>query len=101
MKTYARPIFRTLVTAALVAAAGTAFARPDTRSMTCEQTQRLIIRSGAVVLTTGPHTYDRYVSGYGYCSRPEAPVRTYVRTKDYSDCPVYNCQRVDPPIFND
>ena len=101
MKTYARPLFRAFVTVALVAAAGTAFARPDTRSMTCQQTQRLIIRSGAVVLTTGPHTYDRYVAGFRYCSRPNAPVRTYVPTRDYDNCPVYNCQHVDPPIFDD
>lgn len=98
MKTHARPVFRILVTAMLVAASGSAFARADTRSMTCEQTQRLIIRSGAIVLTTGPHTYDRYVSGFGYCSQPYVPARTWVKTKDYADCPVYNCQRVSLPF---
>lgn len=101
MKSYARPVFRALVTVALLASAGTAFARPDTRSMTCAQTQRLIIRSGAVVLTTGPRTYDRYVAGYRYCSWPHAPARAFVPTKDYADCPVYNCRHVDPPIFDD
>lgn len=101
MKTYARPALRILLTAALAATAGTAFARPDTRGMTCQQTQRLIARSGAVVLTTGPHTYDRYVAGFGYCATPNQPVLTYVRTKDRANCPVYNCQRVDSLFFDD
>jgi hypothetical protein len=86
-----------LLTAATVA---TAAARPDTRNMSCEQTQRLIVRNGAVVLTTGAHTYDRYVAGYGYCSYPDEPTQTFVRTRDTSHCPVLNCQYSEPPIFD-
>jgi hypothetical protein len=83
-----------------VGAAGSALARPDTRSMTCAQTQNLIVRSGAIVLTTGRHTYDRYVAAARYCPLPNAPTLTAVRTKDTRQCPVYNCQRADP-IFED
>jgi len=83
-----------------VAATGTALARPDTRAMTCAQTQNLIVRNGAVVLTTGRHTYDRYVAGAGYCSWPDVPTQTSVRTADTGHCPVYSCQRVDP-IWDD
>ncbi len=51
-----------LCTAAiLIAATGFADARPDTRKMTCEQTQALIRSQHAAVLTTGQNTYDRYV----------------------------------------
>jgi hypothetical protein len=77
-----------------------ALARPDTRAMTCAQTQELILRTGAIVLTTGRHTYDRYVAAYGHCARPYVPTLTYVRTLDTSYCPVYNCQYYQP-LFED
>lgn len=88
-----------IVAVAMAAAVTAAHARPDTRAMTCEQTQRLIERNGAVVLTTGQHTYDRYVGGRGFCERPYAPMQTTVRTRDTANCPVYNCQRYEP-IFD-
>ena len=89
-----------LAAAIVVSATGSALARPDTRSMTCAQTQNLIVRSGAVVLTTGRHTYDRYVASARYCSFPNVPTLTTVQTKDTRQCPVYNCQYADP-IFED
>jgi hypothetical protein len=82
-----------------VAFTGSAMARPDTRTMTCAQVQNLIERSGAIVLTTGRHTYDRYVTGFRYCERPYVPTATSVPTRDTRHCPVYNCQRYDPPLL--
>jgi len=76
-----------------VTVAGSALARPDTRAMTCAQTQKLIERNGAAVLTTGRHTYDRFVGSRSSCERPYVPTATYVQTKDTGQCPVYNCQR--------
>ena len=81
--------------AAMLAATSVAIARPDARTMSCEQARALLRQSGAVVLTTGQHTYDRYVSGYNYCSWPMAPTQTWISTADTNQCPVYNCQRVD------
>lgn len=101
MRTFARPALRALMTAVLVTAAGTALARPDTRAMTCVQTQRLIVRSGAAVLTTGRHTYDRYVAGARFCSWPDVPTRAFVPTSDVADCPVFNCRRFVPPFLDD
>lgn len=92
MRPYTRSLFRLAATATLVVMAGTAFARPDTRAMTCEQTQRLIARSGAVVLTTGRFTYDRYVANISYCATPYFTAWVSVRTKDNPECPVLNCQ---------
>jgi hypothetical protein len=83
-----------------VGVVGAASARPDTRSMTCAQTQKLIVRNGAIVLTTGRHTYDRYVASARFCSLPDVPTLTSVQTKDTGQCPVYNCQRAEP-IFED
>jgi hypothetical protein len=75
-----------------VTVAGSALARPDTRAMTCAQTRSLIERSGAIVLTTGSQTYDRFVGSRAMCDHPYVPTVTYVRTRD-GQCPVYNCQK--------
>lgn len=64
-----------IIGTALFAATSTAYARPDTRSMSCEETQHLIQSHHSAVLTTGRNTYDRYVRQYGNeCDWPEVPV---------------------------
>ncbi|MFD2052835.1 hypothetical protein ACFSQT_06840 [Mesorhizobium calcicola] len=84
-----------MTTAILLAATSLAEARPDTRTMDCQQLQQLIQSRRAVVLTTGPNTYDRYVRQFGNeCDWPEVPMSAYVATRD-GHCPVYRC---DQPI---
>jgi hypothetical protein len=82
----------------MLCAAGAAYARPDTRAMTCAQTQALIKSDHAVVLTTGPDTYDRFVRQFGNeCDWPEVPISTTVPAKD-GECRVYRCEEpVDLP----
>ncbi|WP_348631198.1 hypothetical protein [Mesorhizobium sp. WSM3224] len=58
--------------------------------MTCAQTQVLIRSDHAVVLTTGPDTYDRFVRQFGN-EWPEVPVSTTVPTKD-GECRAYRCE---------
>ena len=86
------------VTAAIMlAATGLANARPDTRTMSCAQLRQLIQSHRAVVLTTGPNTYDRYVRQFGNeCDWPEVPMSAYVPTLD-GHCPVYRCEE---PVAN-
>lgn len=76
--------------AVVLATTAGAYARPDARSMTCSQVRSLIRAEGAVVMTTGRHTYDRFVSTRGACLRPEIPWQTTVATRD-GQCPVYHC----------
>ncbi|KQU83420.1 hypothetical protein ASD99_17335 [Mesorhizobium sp. Root695] len=84
-----------ITSAILLAATGLTEARPDTRTMSCGQLQQLIQSHRAVVLTTGPNTYDRYVRQFGNeCDLPEVPMSAYVPTRD-GHCPVYRC---DQPI---
>ncbi|WP_136621469.1 MULTISPECIES: hypothetical protein [Mesorhizobium] len=87
-----------LMTAAILfAATSLADARPDTRTMSCGQLQQLIQSHRAVVLTTGPNTYDRYVRQFGNeCDWPEVPMSAYVPTRD-GHCPVYRCEE---PVNN-
>ena len=44
---------------------------PQTRTMTCADVQALVAKRGAVLLATGPNSYDRYVRDNSYCSYPE------------------------------
>ncbi|TIU37229.1 MAG: hypothetical protein E5W26_21965 [Mesorhizobium sp.] len=86
-----------MTAAILLAAAGLAEARPDTRTMSCDQLRQLLQSRHAVVLTTGPNTYDRYVRQFGNeCDWPEVPMSAYVPTRDGS-CPVYRCEE---PVTN-
>lgn len=92
----------TIAAATLVALSTAAIAqgRPDSRQMSCGQVQSLIEQRGAVVLTTGQHTYDRYVSYRGSCSWPSVPTRTTIKAADTDRCPVYNCERADRLLFD-
>jgi hypothetical protein len=88
-----------LAVTALSVVAGPALAqqRPDTRAMSCERTQALVAQSGALVLTTGQNTYDRYVRNSAQCfSTADVAVRAFVQTQDQSSCQLYRCETVDP-----
>ena len=57
--------------ALLLASVSLAGARPSTLSMTCGQAAGLVASHGAVVLSTGRHTYDRFVAAPGFCALGE------------------------------
>ncbi|RXT47602.1 hypothetical protein B5V01_11055 [Mesorhizobium erdmanii] len=80
------PLTALTTAAILLAATGLTEARPDIRTMSCQQLH---------VLTTGPNTYDRYVRQFGNeCDWPQVPMSVYVPTRD-GHCPVYKC---DDPV---
>jgi hypothetical protein len=72
---------------------GEALARPDTRKMTCEGAQQFVRQNGAVVMTTGQHTYERIVSNQGYCDFDEMTWLMIAPTSDNPRCRVgYYCR---------
>jgi hypothetical protein len=72
-------------------------ARPDLRQMTCAQAQSLVLQHGAVVFTTGRHTYSMFVSNRSYCDRNQVLYPQYGPTRDHPRCPVaYECKE---PLF--
>ena len=76
-------------------------ARPDTRTLTCAQAQDLVQRSGAIVLSTGDHTYSRFVANRGFCGHYEITRPQYAPTRDAEQCPVASrCERVVRPRNN-
>lgn len=83
---------------ALALASLPAQARPDTRSMNCVQAQAFIQQNGAVVMSTGPYTYSRFVADRRYCPHYEILKPNYGPTRDNPECPVgYRCERVVHP----
>lgn len=90
-----------LATAMIAAAFPAAAARPDTRAMTCEQARAFVRSKGAVVMTTGPHTYDRIVSSAGFCDSDEETWVKVAPTRDDPNCRVgsYCRTRVIDPLW--
>ena len=75
-----------------VLAASPAQAMPSTLQMSCSQATYLVASRGAVVLRTGPNTYDRYVRDNGFCTRAEIAVPEWVPTADTARCFIgYRC----------
>ncbi|MEM6848900.1 MAG: hypothetical protein AAF580_12675 [Pseudomonadota bacterium] len=83
------------VIAAIVTAfsASAAYARPDTRSMTCAGVQSFVNQRGAVVMTTGQNTFERLVSSARFCQVAEGPTIARVQSSDRRNCTVrWKCE---------
>ena len=84
------PMLLVLLTLASNATAQTQF---DGRLLPCAQLAATVRNRGAVVISTGPFTYDRYVNSGQFCVRPEIPVPTWISTIDALQCFVgYICR---------
>ena len=88
--------------AILVADASIAEARSSTLAMTCNQAIGVVASRGAIVLSTGRHTYDRFVAGDAFCLPGEFAYRAWAPTRD-GNCPLgYTCKtpwQDDFPFF--
>jgi hypothetical protein len=87
--------------AASLLAAGTAQAqRPSTLNMTCAQAQSFVASRKAVVMTTGRHTFQRFVVIPGYCPVGDYAYPAYAPTRDARSCRLgYRCDPI-PPLYN-
>ena len=65
-------------------ASSPAQARTDARRLTCAQVQALIQHEGAIVLTTGQYTYERFIADHRFCGGLLTRVRT--PTRDNPSC---------------
>ncbi|GAB4528911.1 MAG: hypothetical protein Tsb0019_30840 [Roseibium sp.] len=74
--------------------------RPNTTTMTCAQVQSMINQRGAVVMSTGRHTFDRYVANRSFCAHGEYLRRDYVPTRDNNRCYVQRCDPARPFWFD-
>ena len=80
-------MLRLVLSLALSLLAGAALAqRPSTLSMSCGQARALVGSYGAVVLSTGRHTYDRFVATPGFCHLGEHARPGLAPTADARQC---------------
>jgi hypothetical protein len=94
-----RPLLLALAATLVAADAGTrasAQSRPSTLAMSCAQTARLVGSRGAIVMNTGPNTYDRYVSNRNFCEINEVLEPIWAPTADNPQCFIgYRCRDSD------
>ncbi|MCJ2034151.1 hypothetical protein [Methylobacterium sp. J-068] len=87
------PRLALLACAALLPGSVRAQERPDTTALTCAEASALVARAGAVVMTTGPATYARFVRDGGFCPLPETTQPSWETTRDNPKCFVgYTCR---------
>ncbi len=94
---------RSLLVALLVISFATAAyaQRPSTLDMTCREARSVVARAGAIVFSTGRHTYDRFVASDRYCLPGEYAYPTSAPTSDARQCPLgYRCDST-PPIWRE
>lgn len=67
--------------------------QPYTPSMACADVIALVNKVGAIVLYTGPNTYDRYVRDRSFCGSFAEQVKPeWVLSRDKRQCfPLYVC----------
>jgi hypothetical protein len=74
-------------------AAGPALAqRSSTLGMTCAEAQSFVATNGAVVMSTGQFTYDRFVAHRGYCLAGEFIDYKWVPAADTPQCQMRICE---------
>jgi hypothetical protein len=83
-------------------AAGTSLAqRPSTQAMSCGQARSLVASQGAVVMSTGAHTYDRFVAAPNFCMLGEYAYYAYAPTSDARSCRLGFVCKPGRPLFDD
>ena len=81
--------------------AAPAQARPSTLDLTCGQAAALVVQYGAIVLSTGTHTFDRFVSSEHQCFLNEYGERAFAPTRDNPSCRLGYVCRSRPAPFED
>jgi hypothetical protein len=67
--------------------------RPSTLAMSCVEATELVAWAGSIVLSTGQHTYDRFVSHGRFCSLGEHLWPANAPTADTRHCPLgFTCR---------
>ena len=69
--------------------------------MTCDQARRTVASQGAVVMSTGRFTFERFVAHWGFCNFDEYADLTAAPTRDAPRCPVGYVCRYRPAPWED
>ncbi len=89
---YTLAILLAASTVALTPLSAYAQHRANTNSMTCNKARNIVYNAGGIVLSTGTHTYERFVKSRFYCELNQTIKRQYVPTLDNNRCNIgYKC----------
>jgi hypothetical protein len=81
----------TILACLIVTAA--AAARPYAPKMSCRSLQSMMAARGAVVVSTGPDLYDRFVKDSRYCERTQRTEAAWIKSADNPECFIgYTCR---------
>ncbi|MGE3646082.1 MAG: hypothetical protein AB7F96_19735 [Beijerinckiaceae bacterium] len=70
--------------------------RPDTTRMSCGQARAIVERAGGIVLSTGGHTFDRFVNNRAFCTMTEITKPAFVPTANNPQCFIgYTCEEFE------
>ncbi|MBS9720838.1 hypothetical protein JYU29_09080 [Tianweitania sp. BSSL-BM11] len=88
---------KALVAVALLSittASAMAAPRTDVSQLSCAQAKSVIVERGAAVVTTGPHTYKRFVSDARFCDAGNHYLHpAFTPTQDKRSCYIgYTCE---------
>ena len=72
----------------ILATTSIAGSRPNTATMSCAQAAATVAHAGAVVLSTGQFTYDRFVASIHHCTIGQATGPGIAPTRDNPACQV-------------
>ena len=68
--------------------------RPNTTTISCSAIGSLVAARGAIVLGTGPNSYDRFVADGSFCDRGQGLEPAFERAADTAQCFIgYRCTR--------
>ncbi len=73
-------------------------ARVNTVNLSCRQAQDIVHSRGAIVMSTGRNTYDRFVADRSYCPFGDYVKRAYVPTRDRRSCDIGFICTPDSPL---
>ncbi len=77
----------------LVVQYSTSTARPAVYKMSCRQAIELVSKAGAIVLSTGDTTFDRFVRDQGFCDRGKGTTPAWAAAADNPTCAIgYTCE---------
>jgi hypothetical protein len=78
--------------AALISTTASSQPRPTTTFLQCSQASGLVKSQGAVVISTGQFTYERFVADVTFCVRGEVLQPIWTKTADVEQCFIgYRC----------
>lgn len=96
MKTFSLPLGLSALAMVLVTGAAVAQQRPYSPDMSCKAIENLVASRGALLIDTGPRSFDRFVNSRQFCYFSQDIEPAWIPAGDDRECFVgYTCKEHD------